>query len=156
MSFAFVTLRLSLFPTYDRPFTLMSTNCPGLRPPAAQTDAGCPPAQAVSSARLCNAFGPYVSGKQLTGTVGLVPEVVLRKADDGKSMCMLWKTNEGPICIKCGKGILSNCFVNILLLLFFFFFSFLFSPPTIVKLLKLKITIVMDCRIMNKNQTGAY
>ena len=57
----------------------MSANRPGLRPLAAKADACFPPVQAVSSARPCNAFGPYVSGKQLT------PQIVLGH----KAFCVL-------------------------------------------------------------------
>ena len=56
-SFIFpLQLYASLPQTYDWLFSLMSTICLGLRPPAAMTDGWFPPAQAVSSADLCNAF----------------------------------------------------------------------------------------------------
>ena len=46
----------SLPQTHNWLFSLMSTSCLGLRPPAAMTDGWFPPVQAVSSADLCNAF----------------------------------------------------------------------------------------------------
>ena len=49
-------LHASLLRTYDRLSSLMSTNCLGLRPPAAMADGLFPPVHAVSSAGLCNAF----------------------------------------------------------------------------------------------------
>ena len=42
--------------THNWLFSLMSTNCLGLRPPAAMTDGWFLPVRAVSSADLCNAF----------------------------------------------------------------------------------------------------
>ena len=49
-------LHASLPRTYRWLFSLMSTSCLGLRPPAAMTDGWFPLVQAVSSADLCNAF----------------------------------------------------------------------------------------------------
>ena len=49
-------LHASLPRTYDCLLSLMSTNCLGLRPPAAMTDGWFPPVQDVSSAGLCNTF----------------------------------------------------------------------------------------------------
>ena len=49
-------LHASLLRTYDRLSSLMSTNCLGLRPPAAMADGLFPPVHAVSSAGLCKAF----------------------------------------------------------------------------------------------------
>ena len=52
-------LYASLPRTHNGLFSLMSTICLGLRPPAAMTDDWFPPVQAISSAGLCNAFSEH-------------------------------------------------------------------------------------------------